>query len=130
MFSVLDSSLGKKRSQHTLCWLMSHSHQQKGLTLEERLFYPPPGNCSNRCERKHTRHHGSVLDCGLRELFFFFFFFKSRCKRGPRHRCCKHYNDNCISYCVKVSLPLPKKLVFVIPILCDVLIMLIHLHLK
>uniref|UniRef100_A0AAX7SYL4 Transmembrane protein 135 n=1 Tax=Astatotilapia calliptera TaxID=8154 RepID=A0AAX7SYL4_ASTCA len=23
------------------------------------------------------------------------------CKRGPRHRCCKHYNDNCISYCVK-----------------------------
>ncbi|KAM3868616.1 transmembrane protein 135 [Diretmus argenteus] len=23
------------------------------------------------------------------------------CKRGPRHRCCKHYKDNCISYCVK-----------------------------
>lgn len=23
------------------------------------------------------------------------------CKRGPRHRCCKHYDDNCISYCVK-----------------------------
>ncbi|XP_008330909.2 transmembrane protein 135 [Cynoglossus semilaevis] len=23
------------------------------------------------------------------------------CKRGPRHRCCKHYNDNCISYCAK-----------------------------
>uniref|UniRef100_A0A672HL72 Transmembrane protein 135 n=1 Tax=Salarias fasciatus TaxID=181472 RepID=A0A672HL72_SALFA len=24
-----------------------------------------------------------------------------RCKHGPRHRCCKHYHDNCISYCVK-----------------------------
>uniref|UniRef100_A0A8C2XLP4 Transmembrane protein 135 n=1 Tax=Cyclopterus lumpus TaxID=8103 RepID=A0A8C2XLP4_CYCLU len=23
------------------------------------------------------------------------------CKKGPRHRCCKHYQDNCISYCVK-----------------------------
>ncbi|XP_038266559.1 transmembrane protein 135 isoform X2 [Dermochelys coriacea] len=23
------------------------------------------------------------------------------CKRGPRHRCCKHYEDNCISYCIK-----------------------------
>ncbi|KAI4813817.1 hypothetical protein KUCAC02_003041 [Chaenocephalus aceratus] len=22
-------------------------------------------------------------------------------KKGPRHRCCKHYQDNCISYCVK-----------------------------
>uniref|UniRef100_A0A671R9B7 Transmembrane protein 135 n=1 Tax=Sinocyclocheilus anshuiensis TaxID=1608454 RepID=A0A671R9B7_9TELE len=25
----------------------------------------------------------------------------SICKHGPRHRCCKHYQDNCISYCVK-----------------------------
>uniref|UniRef100_A0A9J8AQB7 Transmembrane protein 135 n=1 Tax=Cyprinus carpio carpio TaxID=630221 RepID=A0A9J8AQB7_CYPCA len=23
------------------------------------------------------------------------------CKHGPRHRCCKHHQDNCISYCVK-----------------------------
>uniref|UniRef100_A0A3P8U5T6 Transmembrane protein 135 n=1 Tax=Amphiprion percula TaxID=161767 RepID=A0A3P8U5T6_AMPPE len=23
------------------------------------------------------------------------------CKRGPRHRCCKHCQDNCISYCIK-----------------------------
>ncbi|XP_076130192.1 transmembrane protein 135 [Alosa pseudoharengus] len=23
------------------------------------------------------------------------------CKHGPRHRCCKHYHDNCISYCIK-----------------------------
>nr|XP_006007168.1 PREDICTED: transmembrane protein 135 isoform X2 [Latimeria chalumnae] len=26
---------------------------------------------------------------------------ESICRRGPRHRCCKHYEDNCISYCVK-----------------------------
>ncbi|GAA6232149.1 transmembrane protein 135 [Lates japonicus] len=26
---------------------------------------------------------------------------ESICKQGPRHRCCKHYQDNCISYCVK-----------------------------
>ncbi|KAM8900384.1 transmembrane protein 135 [Spinachia spinachia] len=26
---------------------------------------------------------------------------QSICKKGPRHRCCKHYQDNCISYCVK-----------------------------
>uniref|UniRef100_A0AAQ5YN42 Transmembrane protein 135 n=1 Tax=Amphiprion ocellaris TaxID=80972 RepID=A0AAQ5YN42_AMPOC len=24
-----------------------------------------------------------------------------RCRRGPRHRCCKHCQDNCISYCIK-----------------------------
>ncbi|KAJ8280431.1 hypothetical protein GJAV_G00054480 [Gymnothorax javanicus] len=26
---------------------------------------------------------------------------ESVCRRGPRHRCCKHHEDNCISYCVK-----------------------------
>ncbi|XP_012671956.1 transmembrane protein 135 [Clupea harengus] len=26
---------------------------------------------------------------------------ESLCKHGPRHRCCKHYHDNCISYCIK-----------------------------
>ncbi|KAG8007961.1 hypothetical protein GBF38_003682 [Nibea albiflora] len=26
---------------------------------------------------------------------------ESICKKGPRHRCCKHYQDNCISYCIK-----------------------------
>ncbi|XP_044226875.1 transmembrane protein 135 [Thunnus albacares] len=26
---------------------------------------------------------------------------ESICKHGPRHRCCKHYQDNCISYCIK-----------------------------
>ncbi|XP_051902826.1 transmembrane protein 135 [Hippocampus zosterae] len=26
---------------------------------------------------------------------------ESICKRGPKHRCCKHHQDNCISYCIK-----------------------------
>uniref|UniRef100_A0A4W3J318 Transmembrane protein 135 n=1 Tax=Callorhinchus milii TaxID=7868 RepID=A0A4W3J318_CALMI len=26
---------------------------------------------------------------------------RSLCKHGPRHKCCKHYEDNCISYCIK-----------------------------
>uniref|UniRef100_A0A3Q1CAH3 Transmembrane protein 135 n=1 Tax=Amphiprion ocellaris TaxID=80972 RepID=A0A3Q1CAH3_AMPOC len=26
---------------------------------------------------------------------------ESICRRGPRHRCCKHCQDNCISYCIK-----------------------------
>ncbi|XP_069746993.1 transmembrane protein 135 isoform X5 [Narcine bancroftii] len=30
-----------------------------------------------------------------------FAFSALNCKRGPRHRCCKHYEDNCISYCIK-----------------------------
>uniref|UniRef100_A0AAR2INX3 Transmembrane protein 135 n=1 Tax=Pygocentrus nattereri TaxID=42514 RepID=A0AAR2INX3_PYGNA len=32
---------------------------------------------------------------------FYTLFSPFRCKHGPRHRCCKHYQDNCISYCVK-----------------------------
>ncbi|XP_068187224.1 transmembrane protein 135 isoform X2 [Antennarius striatus] len=26
---------------------------------------------------------------------------ESLCKKGPRHRCCRHYQDNCISYSIK-----------------------------
>uniref|UniRef100_A0AAY4A771 Transmembrane protein 135 n=1 Tax=Denticeps clupeoides TaxID=299321 RepID=A0AAY4A771_9TELE len=29
------------------------------------------------------------------------YFASCRCKHGPRHRCCKHYQDNCFSYCIK-----------------------------
>ncbi|XP_070773231.1 transmembrane protein 135 [Enoplosus armatus] len=37
----------------------------------------------------------NILVAYTRELL------ESICKKGPRHRCCKHYQDNCISYCVK-----------------------------
>uniref|UniRef100_A0A8C9Z1T2 Transmembrane protein 135 n=1 Tax=Sander lucioperca TaxID=283035 RepID=A0A8C9Z1T2_SANLU len=54
--------------------------------------------------------HGEVrLHGGLSELkvkgawdgLKGFAFSALKCKKGPRHRCCKHYQDNCISYCVK-----------------------------
>ncbi|XP_072332584.1 transmembrane protein 135 isoform X2 [Scyliorhinus torazame] len=56
--------------------------------------------------------HGEVLlFCFTAALYMFFFrckdglkgfaFSALNCKHGPRHRCCKHYEDNCISYCIK-----------------------------
>ncbi|CAL9685483.1 unnamed protein product [Knipowitschia caucasica] len=51
----------------------------------EAVNPPPPGQ---RARRKN-------LITYTRELL------ESICKQGPRHRCCKHYHDNCISYCVK-----------------------------
>nr|XP_020495541.1 transmembrane protein 135 [Labrus bergylta] len=44
-------------------------------------------------ERPSSRR--KTLVAYVRELL------ESICKKGPRHRCCKHYQDNCISYCVK-----------------------------
>ncbi|XP_039704213.1 transmembrane protein 135 isoform X4 [Pteropus medius] len=52
-----------------------------------------------------------LLFCITAAMYMFFFrckdglkgftFSALRCKHGPRHRCCKHYEDNCISYCIK-----------------------------
>uniref|UniRef100_A0A672PHK2 Transmembrane protein 135 n=1 Tax=Sinocyclocheilus grahami TaxID=75366 RepID=A0A672PHK2_SINGR len=45
---------------------------------------------------EHTpAFRGSCIRAFTRKLL------DSICKHGPRHRCCKHYQDNCISYCVK-----------------------------
>uniref|UniRef100_A0A673HRF3 Transmembrane protein 135 n=1 Tax=Sinocyclocheilus rhinocerous TaxID=307959 RepID=A0A673HRF3_9TELE len=45
---------------------------------------------------EHTpASRGSCIRAFTRKLL------DSICKHGPRHRCCKHYQDNCISYCVK-----------------------------
>ncbi|KAF3706548.1 Transmembrane protein 135 [Channa argus] len=46
---------------------------------------------------KPIKHGEVLLFCITASLYMFFF----RCKKGPRHRCCKHHQDNCISYCVK-----------------------------
>ncbi|XP_039704212.1 transmembrane protein 135 isoform X3 [Pteropus medius] len=59
-----------------------------------------------------TLRNGEVLlFCITAAMYMFFFrckdglkgftFSALRCKHGPRHRCCKHYEDNCISYCIK-----------------------------
>uniref|UniRef100_A0A9J8B501 Transmembrane protein 135 n=1 Tax=Cyprinus carpio carpio TaxID=630221 RepID=A0A9J8B501_CYPCA len=45
---------------------------------------------------EHTpASRGSCIRAFTRKLL------DSICKHGPRHRCCKHHQDNCISYCVK-----------------------------
>uniref|UniRef100_A0A4W6DB89 Transmembrane protein 135 n=1 Tax=Lates calcarifer TaxID=8187 RepID=A0A4W6DB89_LATCA len=70
-----------------------------------RGIVKPIRHGENQCERIHTFTQPSVSLCGVLAstdlTFFFFLLIKSRCKQGPRHRCCKHYQDNCISYCVK-----------------------------
>ncbi|XP_018105859.1 transmembrane protein 135-like isoform X2 [Xenopus laevis] len=60
---------------------------------------------------KPIRHGEVLLFCMTAALYMFFFrcrdglkgfaFSALKCKHGPRHRCCKHYEDNCISYCIK-----------------------------
>uniref|UniRef100_A0A8C1GMT8 Transmembrane protein 135 n=1 Tax=Cyprinus carpio TaxID=7962 RepID=A0A8C1GMT8_CYPCA len=48
--------------------------------------------------------HGEVRysSClGCKDGLNGFAFSALKCKHGPRHRCCKHHQDNCISYCVK-----------------------------
>ncbi|XP_040584755.1 transmembrane protein 135 isoform X3 [Mesocricetus auratus] len=46
-------------------------------------------------EKRKGKPRGRNLISLLRTLM------DSICKHGPRHRCCKHYEDNCISYCIK-----------------------------
>ncbi|EAW75150.1 transmembrane protein 135, isoform CRA_c [Homo sapiens] len=52
-----------------------------------------------KVEQKREQHEekpGRMNMIGLVRKFV-----DSICKHGPRHRCCKHYEDNCISYCIK-----------------------------
>ncbi|XP_073730348.1 transmembrane protein 135 [Misgurnus anguillicaudatus] len=45
------------------------------------------------------RHASTSRGSGIRSLARRLL--ETICKHGPRHRCCKHNQDNCISYCVK-----------------------------
>uniref|UniRef100_UPI00398F6177 transmembrane protein 135 isoform X2 n=1 Tax=Pristiophorus japonicus TaxID=55135 RepID=UPI00398F6177 len=50
----------------------------------------------------HTTEHQAVEDPTKKSLLALTRRLVDRiCKHGPRHRCCKHYEDNCISYCIK-----------------------------
>uniref|UniRef100_A0A8C2XPN0 Transmembrane protein 135 n=1 Tax=Cyclopterus lumpus TaxID=8103 RepID=A0A8C2XPN0_CYCLU len=49
----------------------------------------------SQASRERPCSRSKTLVAHIRELL------QSICKKGPRHRCCKHYQDNCISYCVK-----------------------------
>ncbi|XP_057409662.1 transmembrane protein 135 isoform X3 [Balaenoptera acutorostrata] len=48
-----------------------------------------------KTEKHEEKPRGTNIIALVRKLV------DSVCKHGPRHRCCKHYEDNCISYCIK-----------------------------
>ncbi|KAM6907340.1 transmembrane protein 135 [Xenentodon cancila] len=59
---------------------------------ESRAAAEPEGSQPS-AERQRSRRKTFIAY--TRELL------ESVCQHGPRHRCCKHYQDNCISYCIK-----------------------------
>ncbi|KAI4894173.1 hypothetical protein NFI96_022469 [Prochilodus magdalenae] len=71
----------------------SHSYQPEAISSSrsERAGDPP----SLQPEEGRASSRGSAITALARRLI------DTLCKHGPRHRCCKHYQDNCISYCVK-----------------------------
>ncbi|XP_030648455.1 transmembrane protein 135 [Chanos chanos] len=84
-FSALKFIVGKEEiPAHSL--LAEHAHC-KG---PERSALPE----SSRPDGTATSRGKSIVALTRRLL-------ESVCKHGPRHRCCRHYQDNCISYCVK-----------------------------
>ncbi|KAJ8412614.1 hypothetical protein AAFF_G00129500 [Aldrovandia affinis] len=85
-FSALKFIVGKEEiPTHSV--LADHTHNrgpERGAIEPER----------ERPQAQHTSSRTSIAALTQRLL-------ESVCKHGPRHRCCKHYHDNCISYCVK-----------------------------
>ncbi|XP_030009985.1 transmembrane protein 135 [Sphaeramia orbicularis] len=87
-FSALKFIIGKEEIP-THSALADHSHSR----ALERTAAIETVNSQPSAERHISRR--KTLIAYTRELL------ESICKKGPRHRCCKHYQDNCISYCVK-----------------------------
>ncbi|XP_038961727.1 transmembrane protein 135 isoform X1 [Rattus norvegicus] len=58
-----------------------------------------PETAYAKVEQKREKHRGTTRAMSLIALVRSLV--DSICKHGPRHRCCKHYEDNCISYCIK-----------------------------
>ncbi|CAK6953895.1 transmembrane protein 135 [Scomber scombrus] len=87
-FSALKFIIGKEE-------LPSHSvvAEQTHTRPDERTDAVETDDAQAPAERPKPRR--KTLIAYTRELL------ESICKHGPRHRCCKHYQDNCISYCVK-----------------------------
>ncbi|XP_045546227.1 transmembrane protein 135 isoform X2 [Salmo salar] len=84
-FSALKFIVGKEE-------IPTHSN------LSEHSFPQPPDTSVNTESQRSTGSPASgrkSLITLTRRLL------ESICKHGPRHRCCKHYQDNCIAYCVK-----------------------------
>ncbi|XP_037402857.1 transmembrane protein 135 isoform X1 [Pygocentrus nattereri] len=73
--------------------LPTHSYQAEtaSASRSERADVPPSPQPE---EGRVSSRRGAIAALTRRLL-------DTLCKHGPRHRCCKHYQDNCISYCVK-----------------------------
>uniref|UniRef100_A0AAR2LUD0 Transmembrane protein 135 n=1 Tax=Pygocentrus nattereri TaxID=42514 RepID=A0AAR2LUD0_PYGNA len=85
-FSALKFIVGKEE-------LPTHSYQAEtaSASRSERADVPPSPQPE---EGRVSSRRGAIAALTRRLL-------DTLCKHGPRHRCCKHYQDNCISYCVK-----------------------------
>ncbi|TRY83144.1 hypothetical protein DNTS_020656, partial [Danionella cerebrum] len=84
-FSALKFIVGKEEiPTHSVQAELSHiqSSERDAQSLDER----PQSSPASR---------GNYIRAFTRKLLDLI------CKHGPRHRCCKHHQDNCISYCVK-----------------------------
>ncbi|XP_048851249.1 transmembrane protein 135 isoform X2 [Brienomyrus brachyistius] len=85
-FSALKFIVGKEEiPTHSLLAEHTYPKGPEGGTVEPK---------QDRPRVLSTSSISSIKDLARRLL-------ESVCKHGPRHRCCKHYGDNCISYCVK-----------------------------
>uniref|UniRef100_A0A4W4FMB1 Transmembrane protein 135 n=1 Tax=Electrophorus electricus TaxID=8005 RepID=A0A4W4FMB1_ELEEL len=84
-FSALKFIVGKEE-------IPTHSYQELGSTSCSERAAPP---ASHTPEGVCASSRGRAIAALTRRLL------DSLCKHGPRHRCCKHHQDNCISYCVK-----------------------------
>ncbi|XP_029106406.1 transmembrane protein 135 [Scleropages formosus] len=87
-FSALKFIVGKEEIP-THSFLAEHTYPKgpEGGAVERE----EPGSLSTS-SRPSIRSSVAALTRRLLEFV---------CKHGPRHRCCKHYGDNCITYCVK-----------------------------
>ncbi|KAM7374380.1 hypothetical protein PAMP_007038 [Pampus punctatissimus] len=86
-FSALKFIIGKEEiPSHSLMAEHTHTRPLERTAAIETVDSQPE-------ERPNPRR--KTLVAYTRKLL------ESICKHGPRHRCCKHYQDNCISYCVK-----------------------------
>ncbi|XP_062869890.1 transmembrane protein 135 [Trichomycterus rosablanca] len=85
-FSALKFIVGKEE-------IPTHSSQAElpGASRPDRAAFP----LTHSPEQGPSTSRGRTIAALTRRLL------DSLCKHGPRHRCCKHYQDNCISYCVK-----------------------------
>ncbi|KAM6911345.1 transmembrane protein 135 isoform 2-T3 [Lycodopsis pacificus] len=81
-FSALKFIIGKEE-------IPTHSVGAEQISSRPLERTEDPQASGERPPRSRT------LVARIRELL------QSICKKGPRHRCCKHCQDNCISYCVK-----------------------------